>query len=288
VIKDLRSRLTSRSGFSLTEIVVATGVVMFVILGIVAIESNLSRTLSKARSLDWLHQVRTETWRTVKNNAAWANTLVAPENASTLSCVINKTPCNGAGGLLALKTQDNSTLAFLFGPDTPPGRGLTMAGEKCDTFDPAGNPACPFRFQVRWDPVCIDPTCRQYHVQVSMEGAFEDNDTTGMNINAARFNFSILRDESKASVEDICLSVGGTYDPETATCNTDLAGQCPPNWLVVGFTDSGGKMCGQFTAFRCPAGQVLTGVSPAGVVTCTQGCDPASGSSSGNFGDTTL
>jgi len=58
-----------------------------------------------------------------------------------------------------------------YDPYQDPEAGLTFFGGLCHSYDESlGNPLCPIRASLQWQPLCLSPSCRTFdlHVQIDV------------------------------------------------------------------------------------------------------------------------
>ncbi|HRK06295.1 MAG TPA: prepilin-type N-terminal cleavage/methylation domain-containing protein [Pseudobdellovibrionaceae bacterium] len=285
-------RWSGSRGMTLTEILIAVAIGGIVIFGALSVESWLQRTSKRADALAWIYSSRTDISRVINNNQAWQRTVTDGANATVLGCVAAKTPCLGAGGPIRLKDQHGVDVPLLSGPGLPADQGVSKTGETCTGFNAAGNPSCPFRITARWAPLCFDGACRHYQAQVFVDYEFADAGRSGIVMQSNRLNFKVIKNETVATASDACVAAGGTYDSGTGTCAIGMTGECPLSpttgrvTMVIGFTNSGNKMCGDFNPIRCPLGTSLAELRPDGTVRCEAGCLPGAVTTMMSFGST--
>jgi len=66
------------------------------------------------------------------------------------ACLRERTSCTGKGGLLSVRDKLNRVV---YDPNTP-ANGFTIDGTVCSYFSESGADDCPFRMDLRWEPLC--------------------------------------------------------------------------------------------------------------------------------------
>ncbi len=255
------------------EVVVATAIGGIILLTLASLLSVTDRTKIKMERLDWLQQLRIEMFRTLSTRRAWENTLAHPANTS-FACIRNRTSCSGQGSDILLVTTQGQPFDRSANPATP-ANGLDQKGNPCSTFNSTGSPDCPFRYALRWDALCESPSCEQYQVKLTARLLYAPGNAASLAaLNVRQYDFTIFKDESTPSIENLCAAAGGNFDISSGTCILAADASCDFPFMLVGFTAQGRKMCGQYVPVRCPVDMVLTAVNPNNrTVTCSPACD---------------
>jgi prepilin-type N-terminal cleavage/methylation domain-containing protein len=153
-----------QSGFSLTELMVVVGIGSIFALAMVSIMSWTAMNQSRAVTLAKLEVVKENLQRTLGNDQAWQNTLemgALPQSQSNMACLGNLTKCNPGSypftlynGRVRPNPSTQLTAQDIVFDSTNLNAGFDMQGQACNQFSMAGNDACPFRYDLRWSPVC--------------------------------------------------------------------------------------------------------------------------------------
>ena len=175
-VRDFLNRLKKQTGSSLAEMMVVTGIMGIVGIGIATLMTNMTATQQKTNVVAVLGQKRQIVLDSILDGKAWANT-VAFSNDSAPATFGTQNPglkcmqlpfynCQN-GAVNALKDKDgvavsnmhyitelkNSSNANANNISTST-KGFNAAGADCNAFDAtAGNNACPFRYEVAWVPL---------------------------------------------------------------------------------------------------------------------------------------
>jgi len=164
----------NRRGYSIMEVMVASAIFIGVLGGFGYMLSQTSRHQTESAALHQLHLLRQQMAEAVADDGAWSRTEEAPANASGMSCLRNGTPCtvDGSWGAAPLTNRPfalyNSNGDLLF-DSLPAANGLDRNGRPCAAFNPAGNDACPYRYELRWSAVCPLNECVAPQIVVSAD-----------------------------------------------------------------------------------------------------------------------
>ncbi len=175
-VKDFLNKLKKQTGSSLAEMMVVTGIMGIVGIGIATLMTNMSATQQKTNVVAVLGQKRQIVLDSILDGKAWANTVgfsndSAPTTFGTqnpgLKCLqLPLYNCEN-GAVNALKDKDgnavsnmhyvtelkNSSNANANNINTAT-KGFNATGADCDAFDAtSGNNACPFRYAIAWVPL---------------------------------------------------------------------------------------------------------------------------------------
>ncbi len=135
-------------------------------------------------------------------------------------------PRDGDGRFIPPESVESlSTLAFVEDPAANHRNGFTKTGAICTDFDPvSGNDRCPFRFVVKWRPICSGSvtSCRRPDfAEVKVELQVKPQ-TLSLDINPQ--NYSLVVSVAKKSKKVVALGAGSDlttcaiYEDTTARC----------------------------------------------------------------------
>jgi len=178
ITRFLLKNVKKQTGSSLAEMMVVTGIMGIVGIGIATLMTNLTTTQQKTNVVAALAQRRQIVMDNLLDGKAWANTiqasdddLTAPHDASHLGTVNRGLGCLKAqplydciNGATTFKDKLNNNLANMHvitnlkntsNVDVnDPTHGFNSMGAPCTGFDGVnGNNACPFRYNIGWIPV---------------------------------------------------------------------------------------------------------------------------------------
>lgn len=278
----MKKILNSR-GYSLLEVAVGTGIMIGLSIAGFAALSTFFDQQAKQGAASGLYGVRTEISKAFSSEEAFKNSMNLPENGTVFGCVRAKTSCTGAGGSFVLIGKNGKPVSGVGNPAVP-SEGLDRNGKVCSASDGTtggfnavdGNDKCPYRYEVRWRPICApgDTVCRDPTVELIATLSHKPSSTTRSIAvaNPERYKVQYIRKESRDTLAEACLSLGGNFFPSLNECRLDPTGPCPPNQFVTGFDSMGAKKCVPMPTAQCPAGKVLIKANADGSFQCANGC----------------
>lgn len=253
----------NRKGFTLVEVLVAATIIGFMGLSMSNTILDTFFLQKQVNTVEAALIIEDNLKKTLNDTVAWTNTYNATENAN-LFCL--RTPqefrnCQNQAGSFALYNSSGNIVI------NPANQGYDTSARVCNN---PGTGNCIFGLELNWNAVCptagacSDPMNR-FVVQLNYLGPKDKS--VGLSTNKHRFSF--LQATEKASLKGTCESVGGTFDTTTQQCVMGgLAGNCPPNFVVVQVTASMNKVCRPVFVGSCPVGQYMTGINSNGNPVC--------------------
>ncbi len=188
--------LGNQKGLSLVEMMVVVTIMSLVGLGMSSLLTNMVSIQKKTEKKDVLLQMKNLIEANIKDNNAWANSVIHATNNTTLNC-LRDTVGNCADG--AVQTNFNiynraNTLVFQGASATG---GFSPEGVLCNTFNATtGNNLCPFRYNLRWTARCpggVNP-CNKPVVHVVgdlvVNPANKSDPSNNINVGAYRIDFN--------------------------------------------------------------------------------------------------
>jgi hypothetical protein len=125
----------------------------------------------------------------LENDLAWRFTREASPN-SRMNCLTDHTSCENKGGSIVVQDAYNRVIY----DSTLPSVGLTASGTPCSSFQDSGSDSCPFRFEIKWEPRClddcVDPKLSSIHGQLH----FRPGPDLNFRLDTTRFSFHVSRD----------------------------------------------------------------------------------------------
>lgn len=176
-------------GFTLPEAMFAVGVSAVSLLAAFALMSQFASFQTQYQRQLSLLEVRNEMMGHLLAPTAWKNTLNDPTNASTFSCLLSFTNCpvHHPQSFNLLNHFGDSVYAPAYYPNV----GFTEKGVQCGGFDPvAGNPDCPFRLELKWEPLCTS-ACAPGLIRITGQFLYSPGPTTDMPVNVNAFGFEL-------------------------------------------------------------------------------------------------
>lgn len=213
-VREFLNKLKKQTGSSLAEMMVVTGIMGIVGIGIATLMTNMTATQQKTNVVAVLGQKRQIVLDSILDGKAWANTVAfsndtAPttfgSNNPGLKCLqLPLYNCEN-GAVNTLKDKDgnavsnmhyitelkNSSNANANNISTGT-KGFNATGADCDAFDATnGSNACPFRYNVAWVPLS---NTKNPQVRVVANLVFKPATATFFpNINEANYTIDMTR-----------------------------------------------------------------------------------------------
>lgn len=269
-----RSTLTGKfqRGFSLVEVMGASAIVIISGLAI----SQLAALQLQGSSRDEIVRVaasaRHEIEAAVKNPLAWSQTTL--RNPS-FACASNAPGCDPTvvNPLVLYSSVAGEKLTY----DATDGTSRThLKGGRCPAGVPDPSGICPFKFTAQWRAIC--PTAAPcLYPTIEIQTQLTTNDFSGLNpnLNSELYSLATVRPFVDSSLASSCAAVNGVYNATTRTCIPKYAGrnctaQGEPYKVVAEVNADGSIVCRPPYTGSCNAAtEVMSGVSPSGVASCS-------------------
>lgn len=253
-------------GVSLIETVIFCAIMGAIVL--FASNSYLSslRLQSETQTSEAIRLLRKQLQQSLAEETSWRFTLADVANV-TLACLRNGTDCRDITGLIQVRDAVNGLVATGLNPKD----GFTLKGLPCDKFDPdAPNEDCPFRYEVRWTPMCPDSgACTNplssFEVRLLQVGTKKFN-----YLDLKAFSFKTFHSSTFNYLEESCRAFTGNYDVAARECVLPKAGRCPGGFVVKAIYSEGGedfKVCKAIEG-SCPPGQFIDEIDRGGRIVC--------------------
>lgn len=178
------------SGLTLTEVMVVTGIGSILTIGLGTVLMRTAQLQSKAMELGAIEGLQQQILRGLTDDRAWLKTLSGNSN---MDCLRNGTACGTA-------SYQEFTLYDANGAVVYDGSGLTARGTRCSGYSASGNDQCPYRFELRWKPVCSG-SCPP-NPQITIDALLRHSPATrsAVNINLALYSITgFVRSNGPAS-----------------------------------------------------------------------------------------
>lgn len=195
----------SRSGFTLIEVMLATGVIAVSTLALVSFTKISLEVDRKTRTKQNISQAKAEVinilsnqdlWLTHVTNAGSAHpTLAGATINDDLSCIRDRSACVESQHPLTLM---DSSSKIIVDPQVTT-QGFTANGEVCSTFgDNTDNNPCIYRLELKWSPVCpVSGACVDPQVKVNI--TLKNYDSVTLTTNELEtLPYTLLTDTIKA------------------------------------------------------------------------------------------
>lgn len=271
MLKEDKVTVNNNRGISVLELLVASGISALVVVVASVPIINQVKMQKKVESYFWLSQTRAEIVASLKKKAVLDAAIVSNLNPS-LACL--KPKVTGAGNSLNCKDQGGS-INQLLSPggtvligNTSATAGFTETGKPCDSFS-ASSVDCPFRFEVKWLPICpATGTC--FNPDVKFQGTVIVADKLKARINPDHYQFQWILPTSEHS--DTVCNTSGIGSGTSGNCKLKIETTCPAGKYVVGFDKNGSPNCQPVVAERCRDAEVLQGFGSSGMILCGGVC----------------
>lgn len=281
----MKSRLKWENGFTIIEILIATGLAAILTVSTLAILKTTRTTSSNLNSMQALHEIKYFIVANIKNEVAFNRTVAANPAMACLNAT-SAPFCAGQGRTQITLVDANG--APLAGVSTRgnASQGIRADGEPCSTFSATGTSAnCPFRFEVEWEPRCpATGNCAHAENFFNIKLLYAPGAGNLRKVNTSTFNFTIARSDLKSDRQsaliEACNAAGGNTIGSGASLSCSLPYRnivCTPPQVVIGFNADMSPICGSLNGgvrWRCPPGGVLLGIDNTGRAVCGNGCDP--------------
>jgi hypothetical protein len=197
--------MKTQRGFSIVSIMV-----LFSLLGVAAyymVSSSKIRAIDQERkTLTFQFEViKTNIMSLVKNDGVWRKTILDRSNLS-FECLNSAKDCRGKGGPFRLISLDGT----VFYDGLNGGSGFSAKGLPCSDFSESGNPLCPLRLDLKWEPLCSPSPASCVNPQsVKISGSFRYR-ARGAAIKEDRYDFNVVR-KASAIEGNSCIDLKHRY-----------------------------------------------------------------------------
>jgi len=188
----------NQRGISFLGVLVMMATLMTMALGGFEIISQQNAAINRINSHLTATMIRSNLYNNLSDAQAWQFILDDVASNTSLNCV--RVDTESCSSFVDVKQPINT----VYNPDGTPYFNSTEAAngfdpngiDTCETFIPFspgiyGDPGCPFRPEVSWQPVCEDAACMNPKVRVTVNFNYNSSDTQLMN--SSRYNFSFLK-----------------------------------------------------------------------------------------------
>lgn len=168
----------------MVDVLVVVGVLSVVALAIASFSNQMNKQLSQSSSSSMMGIVRDNLITLVKSNASWNRTT---SKNHQMHCLSSGSQCaaassNGNGGGLNFALYDASTNNQPYYDATDGRKGFTAQGAPCDGYGTSQNPACIFRFDLKWSALCTPPNCSYPQVSVTADLLYAGSNAPPFNL----------------------------------------------------------------------------------------------------------
>ena len=195
--------LRNRSGFSLTEVMLAASMVTVIMVTLTMMTVQTSKTQKAQDVKAWLEQVSTQIEVHIMDDTAWDATIAS--NGNSLGCLDggncnNITQAINGDGYYPFEILNQRDGTVYFDSRAGQGQGFTNMGMLCDAFSEAnGNSSCAFHVNFDWRPLdCpASGTCTPSRYNVRANFVYSPGDQQ-IPLNISRYNVNIIREREVA------------------------------------------------------------------------------------------
>lgn len=257
-------------GFSLVEVLVATGIASVVMLGSSSLILSMSQSEKEQEKMFLLISLRQEIQNRLVSINGWTSVLNANPD---LTCIQTPSTCTNVSSPSPLKIPLRNQLL----DSTNKKLGMTPTGTICNTFDSTtGDDKCPYGISINWQTECDNAVCKNPTPKAFV--SFQMKTPSSNLKNLSSLNLVVYKDPKLESLNDVCQSMGGTLSGTTCNLN-NIANNCDPSNSLgsgssfpLGFNSSGSLICGLPNPGSCAASDVAYGFANDGSVVCTPAC----------------
>lgn len=260
------------AGYTLVEALVATAILSATVVGGATMTNSALTLNKKSKLLSNSMILRKKIVETVNNELSWGTTVT---NNSSMTCLLNRTPCPSNGSIqpFSLRTDTNVPL-------TDPNSSTLGFSEDllpCNTFNPSGNSACPFRVELEWKPICsasVSGSCLNPQIEINGRIIYQPEDFSigGLKLNridSKKFSLNFFRQDAAHTASSACTAINGTFNSNDNTCLLPIAQrECPDGQIVASISPEGIISCKLLFSAQCAPGQVLMGFDGTGKGRC--------------------
>lgn len=249
-----------------------TAVMTMVAVGVLQLSHDLFKHQSRNNNIMSLMTLKTSIESLLADPAIWQASINHNlNNMPSMNCLRQGTDCtaqaapsvNPIYGIAAT----NGSVLFNF---TPPGKGFDTRGKPCTTFSETGNDACPFTYNLRWEPRCIGGVggCRNPTVRIIGTLKYRPKTQTLGPLNPKNYNVDFFRYSNEGSISGTCASINGAFDPTTHNCTLPASISQVCSALGGTYNATTGK-CTTSSTKTCATGKVVSSIQGDGGVSCT-------------------
>lgn len=263
----------NQRGFSLTEVLVASGLLAVVGTAMVSLFQTSNEDSQQLRAIRVITMARAQIEASIKNPMAWRQTVAS--NAS-FACTTNSIGCT-------LPSVNDGYYDFVLYSVTPgemvtytasnPQTRYALRGGPCPAGVPDPSSRCPLKYVARWKPLCQTYPCPNptLDIKISLVSEFGGNSPV---LNLAKYEYATVRGVDDLSLQSACFILNGNYNVGTGTCTPKNAGRtCAslgrPAQIVTAIDLNGNITCSPLYSGTCNSTtQVMNGISTSGAAQC--------------------
>ena len=197
------SLIRNERGSILIGSILASMIMVTLVMQVTGSFSDLNKNVNgRILQRDSAENLQTNLTALLRDDTFWNQTLQSSSNISIKNCLDNNSKKSPGDYISPYNSSYNSAktinLEFKDSDKTVygsayPTSGFTPSGEPCRGFsETAGNSNCPFRYEIKWQPLCSDPACTNSRILIVGELKYSSG-SKSTNFNPAKYNFSVVK-----------------------------------------------------------------------------------------------
>jgi len=253
-LKNRTKKITTSSGFSILEVMVAVGILGVASYFVVSLLHTSLKGSIQTNVTVQAENIKRNLVNNFTNDPSWINTVKA---SPTLSACLAPLYSGGtascpAGDYTNIVVKDGGGHLFYDSTATS-NNGFDSNGAMClGGFTSAGNDKCPFRVDIKVTLSCPSGDCSNPQVQIVGDMKFAPvNPAFKVSFNPAKYHFDFIRGQEASSLQATCDMLNGVYDSgPPPKCRVSIvpsgaiiavnSTSCPPGYSV--FTQAAGRL----------------------------------------------
>lgn len=264
----MRSTLNrSQDGYILIMALLITALISITGLMISDNINLLMKSSHQGRIEMTIQNIRDRAMAAVYNKDAWSK-----QTALGDTCMLTGDSCNEAQALTPFVLKDITGDVVVSNADSA---GFTSKGTACTGYSTGGNDSCPIRLMTSWRPV----NCNAGKCMIEVTGEFtfaSQTDNTLRMLKAKNFDFRVIRGREDGSLQNSCITIGGSFNQAQNTCTVQsFFTTCPAGQYLVQANNFGPITCRPFLGYGpvCQTGSAAVGVKDDGSIDCRSNLD---------------
>lgn len=182
--------IVNQRGSGLIVVMIALGIIAFVALGVMTTRSQTFREVQRINLHLSATNVKSNLMTYINNSSSWTNTKNDTSNSS-MSCLRpTVSNCQKDPKPVDVIRDANNNVVF---DSSNSASGFKPSGEPCMEFTATGNgnPNCPLRPVITWDPKCSGASCTPSIIEIVI--TFQVKDGSGVPVNGDLYKTVIQR-----------------------------------------------------------------------------------------------
>lgn len=248
-------------GFTLVEVMVAGGIVatsLAAAMGVIQYSYQFKKSIQTA---DRIEQHRERIMNSINSTQGWIRTI----DANSIACLqAGNGGCASSTLLQEISVLDGSTAGKRLSGLSSQNLGQSDRLEECNYLQED----CPFRYLIRWIPLCDTAACLNPLIRIS--GVLEVKDSLAKAVPYPKqYDFEFMRGISNNNAKEQCDNLSGSFDLVKNLCTLPGNGPpCPSGWVVSQVNTNGQVTCSPYVDVNCAAGTYAKGIKSDGTAMC--------------------